>query len=82
MRELATVGALCSLEGTNPQLMFHMNAAMNCDLSKEQMDQLVGVIGQELGEERGRNAEAVLLSGDGASKKHEWKTAGRRINET
>ena len=51
--------------------MFHMNAAMNCDLSKEQMDQLVGVIGQELGEERGRNAEAVLSQVMERRKKHE-----------
>ena len=61
MRELATVAALCSLEGTNQQLMFHMNAAMNCKLSEEQMRGIVEIIGKELGTERGKNAESVLL---------------------
>ena len=61
MRELATVGALSSLEGTNSQLLFHMGAAMNCGISEDQMHHAVEVIGTELGSERGNNAEGVLV---------------------
>jgi len=61
MRELATVAALCSLEGTNQQLMFHINAAMNCKISEEQMRELVEIIGKELGAERRNNAESVFF---------------------
>jgi 4-carboxymuconolactone decarboxylase len=61
MRELATVGALSSLEGTNSQLLFHMGAAMNCGISEDQMHHAVDVIGKELGSERGNNAEGVLV---------------------
>lgn len=60
-RELATVAALCSLEGANSQLMFHMNAAMNCGITEAQMDHTVEIIGKELGSERGKNAKNVLV---------------------
>src|SRR5207244_6257726 len=33
-REIATVGALSSLEGVNPMLRFHMDAAMNVGLTE------------------------------------------------
>jgi 4-carboxymuconolactone decarboxylase len=61
MRELATVGALSSLKGTNSQLLFHMSAAMNCGISEGQMHHAVDVIKKELGNERGNNAEGVLV---------------------
>ena len=60
MRELATVGALASLEGTNSQLLFHMGAAMNCGMSESRMKHVVEVLGKELGAERKKNADAVL----------------------
>ena len=61
MRELATVGALSGLEGTNSQLMFHMNAAMNCGVTEGQMNHFVAIIGEELGTERESNAKSVLM---------------------
>ena len=60
LRELATVGGLCSLEGTASQLMFHMNAAMTMGISEEQMHDLVFLVRDELGTERGDSAEKVL----------------------
>ena len=61
LRELSTVAALCSLEGTNSQLMFHMNAAMNCGISEEQMNGAIVIIEKELDSERGENAKDVLV---------------------
>ena len=60
MRELATVAALCSLEGTNSQMMFHMNSAINTGITEEQMADLVEIVTAELGTARGDNAADVL----------------------
>ncbi len=60
MRELATVGVLASLEGTNSQQLFHMNAAMNTGVSEGQMLHLVELIRSERGTEQGDNAAVVL----------------------
>ena len=60
MRELATVGALASLEGTNSQMMFHMNALMTTGLTEEQVLNLIEVVTVELGSERGANAKTVF----------------------
>ena len=61
MRELATVGALFGMEGTNSQLLFHVNAAMNLGITEEQMMNVVEIIGTGMGSERGDNAEAVFM---------------------
>ncbi len=60
IRELATVSALASLEGTNSQMLFHMSAAMTVGFTEEQMRDFVEVIKAEIGEEMGQNASAVL----------------------
>ena len=60
MRELATVGALSSLEGTNSQMMFHMNSLMTTGLTEEQVLNLIEVVTVELGTERGDNAKEVF----------------------
>ena len=59
-REIATVGALSSLEGVNPMLRFHMDAAMNVGLTENQAKELVAVIGAEVGKQEGDNAGEVL----------------------
>jgi alkylhydroperoxidase/carboxymuconolactone decarboxylase family protein YurZ len=59
-REIATVGALSSLEGVNPMLRFHMDAAMNVGLTEHQAKALVAVIGSEVGKKAGDNAGEVL----------------------
>jgi alkylhydroperoxidase/carboxymuconolactone decarboxylase family protein YurZ len=59
-REIATVGALRSLEGVNPMLRFHMGAALNVGLTANQAKALVAVIGAEVGTKAGDNAGAVL----------------------
>jgi 4-carboxymuconolactone decarboxylase len=59
-REIATVGALSSLEGVNPMLRFHIGAAMNVGLSENQAKELVALIGSEVGKKAGDNAGEVL----------------------
>ena len=59
-REIATVGALSSLEGVNPMLRFHMDAAMNVGLTENQTKELVALIGSEVGKKAGDNAGEVL----------------------
>lgn len=60
MRELATVGALCALPGTNPQLASHMSGAMNLGITEGQMRDLVATVGATIGEKAERNAALVL----------------------
>jgi alkylhydroperoxidase/carboxymuconolactone decarboxylase family protein YurZ len=59
-REIATVGALSSLEGVNPMLRFHMGAAMHVGLTEHQAKALVALIGSEVDKQAGDNAGAVL----------------------
>jgi alkylhydroperoxidase/carboxymuconolactone decarboxylase family protein YurZ len=59
-REIATVGALSSLEGVNPMLRFHVGAAMNVGLTENQAKALVALIGSEVGKKAGDNASEVL----------------------
>jgi 4-carboxymuconolactone decarboxylase len=59
-REIATVGALSSLEGVNPMLRFHRGAAMNVGLTENQAKELVALIGSEVGKKAGDNAGEVL----------------------
>ena len=59
-REIATVGALSSLDGVNPMLRFHMGAAMHVGLTEHQAKALVALIGSEVGKKAGDNAGEVL----------------------
>lgn len=59
-RELATIGALAGLPGTDGQMVFHMNAAMNTGTDAAGMRGFVEVVRSELGEERAQSAERVL----------------------
>ncbi|MDO4936521.1 MAG: carboxymuconolactone decarboxylase family protein [Sutterellaceae bacterium] len=59
-RELATIGALAAMTGTQGQLVFHMNAAMNTGTDENQMKQFVEVIGQQINQAQKDSAQSVL----------------------
>jgi alkylhydroperoxidase/carboxymuconolactone decarboxylase family protein YurZ len=59
-REIATVGVLSNLPGTNAQFRSHTGLAMNQGVTVEQMKHLFTVMGSYLGKERGDNALEVL----------------------
>lgn len=59
-RELATIAALASMTGTAGQLRFHLGAAMNTGLSKDQMEAFVEALRSSVGSEEAEQAAAVL----------------------
>ena len=68
-REIATVGVISNLLGTNAQLRSHIGLAMTQGASEEQMRPLFTVMGSYLGKERGDNALGVLQEVLGSKKK-------------
>lgn len=61
-RELATIAALASLGGTENQLRSHFGVGMYNGLTAEQLIQLVSIIENKLGKEKGSVAYNVLRS--------------------
>lgn len=59
-RELATISALATLGGVDPQLASHFNVGLNAGLTEPQLRGLVAVITQKLGEPHGDHAGEVL----------------------
>ncbi len=59
-REIATISALATLEGVNPQLASHFKAGRNTGLTGAQLEHLIRIIDGEVSKERGANARAVL----------------------
>ena len=59
-RELATVGALAAMTGTEGQLRFHLNGALNMGMTPAQMKSFVNVISQHMGAESGSRTSQVL----------------------
>lgn len=59
-REIATVGVLFNLPGTNAQFRSHTGLAMTQGFSENQMKDLFTVMGSYVGRERGDNAMMVL----------------------
>ena len=59
-RELATIGALGAMHGTEGQLLFHLNAAMNTGTNPAQMKDFISVLRTEVGEDRANSTEKVL----------------------
>ena len=59
-RELVTISALASLSGTESQLRYHMNAAMNVGNSAAELKEFVRLIKNKVGAEEGKTAEKVL----------------------
>jgi len=59
-RELATVAALAAMTGTEGQLRFHFEAAMNTGLTEAQMKGVVSVLLNRVGETQAERAQKVL----------------------
>jgi alkylhydroperoxidase/carboxymuconolactone decarboxylase family protein YurZ len=59
-RELATISALATLEGVNPQLMSHFNVGLNTGLTEAQLRGVTFAIDDAVGKARGDNARRVL----------------------
>ena len=59
-REIATISALASMEGVNPQLQGHFNIGFNTGLTEAQMKSLISVIEAKVGKKEADNASEVL----------------------
>lgn len=59
-RELATIGALAAMKGTESQLGSHLFMSTKVGLSEEQLRDFVIVIRENLGEEKAKTAETLL----------------------
>jgi alkylhydroperoxidase/carboxymuconolactone decarboxylase family protein YurZ len=59
-RELATVSALANMTGTEGQLGYHLGAAMNTGLTKEQMTAIVQVLEAKVGKAPGQLMKNIL----------------------
>jgi 4-carboxymuconolactone decarboxylase len=59
-REIATISALASMEGVNPQLQAHFNIGFNTGLTEAQMKSLISVLEAKVGKEQADNANEIL----------------------
>jgi len=59
-RELATIAALASMPGLEGPLRFHLGAAMNTGLTKEQMNGFISVIQARVGRKEAESAGKLL----------------------
>lgn len=59
-REIATIAALASLDGVEPQLKSHFNVGLNVGLSSAQLKQIVEVIKTRVDRGRAASADRVL----------------------
>src|SRR5512141_2793388 len=59
-REIATISALASMEGVNPQLQAHFNIGFNTGLTEAQMKSLISVLAAKGGKKEADNARDVL----------------------
>jgi alkylhydroperoxidase/carboxymuconolactone decarboxylase family protein YurZ/quercetin dioxygenase-like cupin family protein len=59
-REIATIAALASLEGTDNQLRSHFRVGMHNGLTKDNLHQIVGIIRNQVGKTAGDRAAGVL----------------------
>jgi 4-carboxymuconolactone decarboxylase len=59
-REIATISALSSMEGVNPQLQSHFNVGFNTGLTETQMRNLISVLEAKVGKKEAANATEVL----------------------
>jgi 4-carboxymuconolactone decarboxylase len=60
MREVATIAALTSLGGTDPQLTFHIGAGLNVGLTEAQATAIFSVIEHDVDAEKGKNGSRIL----------------------
>lgn len=59
-RELATIAALASMEGVNPQLQSHFNVGLNTGLTEAQLRSLITVLEARGGKKEAANANEIL----------------------
>lgn len=59
-RELATISALASIEGVNPQLQSHFNVGLNTGLTEAQLRNLIAVLEANVGKKEAANANETL----------------------
>ena len=59
-RELATIGALSNMSGTEGQLRFHLGAAMNTGLTEAQMKDFISVLKTTVGKAQAESAQKIL----------------------
>jgi alkylhydroperoxidase/carboxymuconolactone decarboxylase family protein YurZ len=59
-RELATIGALANMTGTEGQLKFHLGAAMNTGLTEAQMQDFISVLAARVGNTQAESAQKIL----------------------
>ena len=59
-RELVTISALAALSGTQGQLSFHFKASMNTGLTKEQLEDFIKVIDQEVSSDQAKLSKLTL----------------------
>jgi 4-carboxymuconolactone decarboxylase len=59
-REIATISALASMEGLNPQLQAHFNIGLNVGLTEAQMRSLISVLATKVGKKEADNANGIL----------------------
>ena len=59
-RESATVAALAALGGTEAQLQYHLNAAMNVGLSRQQVAGVISVLNRDVGKNESALAGKVF----------------------
>lgn len=59
-REIATISALASMEGVNPQLQAHLNIGFNTGLTEAQMQSLISVLEASVGKKEAGNAHKIL----------------------
>lgn len=59
-REIATISALASMQGVNPQLQSHFNVGFNIGLTEAQMKDLIAVLKTKVGRNEADNANEIL----------------------
>lgn len=59
-RELATISALASVEGVNPQLQSHVNVGLNTGLTEAQLRSLIAVLEANVGKKEATNTHEIL----------------------
>jgi len=59
-REIATIAALASMAGVNPQLQAHFNVGLNVGLTEAQMRSLIAVLKAKVGKKESENANELL----------------------
>ena len=59
-REIATISALASMKGVNPQLQGHFNIGLNVGLTEPQMRSLISVLQAKVGKKEADNAHEIL----------------------